>query len=116
VNDWKVSFFEWILASTISNLPGSPLPRGGRLRHLGVQYFPEIVETSESPFSPSLALNRLDDPDQTARIALLKPINANDVILHEFILASHSHITKEVTCRLQEEKNVREDKKERIGM
>ncbi len=111
----ETSFSEWIFASTVSDRPGSPCLREDRLRHLRVQYLPEIVEIGEGPFFPSFALDRLDDSDQTAGIVLLKPVNANDVVLHGFLLAGHSYITKEVTGRLQEEKKDRKwEKKIRV--
>ncbi len=50
---------------------------------LRVQYLPEVVESSKNPFPLFLILNRLHDPDQTAGIVLLKPVNTNDVVFHD---------------------------------
>lgn len=81
-----------------------PLLLGVCLRHVRIEYLPEVVEIGESSFSPSFTFNRLDNPHQGAGIALFKPVYPNDVVLHDLPLAGHSYITGEVTGRLQEEK------------
>ncbi len=42
-----------------------------------------------------------------AGIVLFKPVNVNDVGVHDFILVGYSYITEEVTDRLQERKKMK---------
>jgi hypothetical protein len=62
------------------------LLREDPLRHARVQYFPEVVEIGESPFSPFFPFNRLDDSHQVTRVVLLKPVDPDNIVFHGFLL------------------------------